>query len=265
VRRELKARHIPAMNSLERSLILKAGYDHGWEVVVEESTEAVLLASALHHAQARVTAAPSGGRWVLTLPPGPICRELARVTATHYLGGERFNAAQDADLGHLLEHAARLARTLPDEPCRRFAKAVAEELAATTTSATEVERLVRQRVGQGIYRESLMDYWGGACAVTGIAIPELLRASHAKPWAECATDAERLNVFNGFLLCAHLDALFDRHLMTFEDTGDAIFHSSVTNEIQASLGIFSGLRLRWVAPDHLPFLREHRAQLIRDK
>ena len=248
------------MNSLERSLILKAGYDHGWEVVVEENPEQVVLASALHHARARITAALSSGRWTLTLPPGQICRELARVTATHYLGGERFNAAQDADLGRLLEHAARLARTLPDEPCRRFAKAVAEELAAIigTTSATEVERLVRQRVGQGIYRESLMDYWGGACAVTGIAVPELLRASHAKPWAECATDAERLNVFNGFLLCAHLDALFDRYLMTFDEAGTAVFAPAITPEVRERLGIAGDLRLRWLAPEHEQFLGQHR-------
>lgn len=68
-----------------------------------------------------------------------------------------------------------------------------------------------------------MDYWGGACAVTGIALPELLRASHAKPWAKCDTDQERLNVFNGFLRCAHLDALFDRGLMTFEEDGKTVF------------------------------------------
>lgn len=92
-----------------------------------------------------------------------------------------------------------------------------------TIASTEVERLVRQRVGQNIFRESLMDYWGGACAVTGIALPALLRASHAKPWAECNSDAERLNVFNGFLLAAHLDALFDRHLISFDDSGKILF------------------------------------------
>lgn len=248
------------MNSLERTLILKAGYDHGWEVVVEESPELVVLASALHHAHARITAAPEGGRWLLTLPPGPISRELARVEPTHHLGGERFTAAQDADLGRLLDQTARLARTLPDEPCRRFAKAVAEELASATatTSATEVERLVRQRVGQNIYRESLMDYWGGACAVTGIAIPDLLRASHAQPWAECGTDAQRLNVFNGFLLCAHLDAMFDRHLMTFSESGEAIFAAAIPTTVRAALGLAGNLRLRWIAPEHRAFLTIHR-------
>ena len=246
------------MNSLERTIILKAGYDHGWEVVVEEGPEQVVLASALHPVHARVTPSTTAGSWTLTLPPGPLSRELARVEPATHLGAERFSAANEADLGHLLAQAARLARTLPDHPCNRFAKAVAEELAASTTSATEVERLVRQRVGQGIYRESLMDYWGGACAVTGIAVPELLRASHAKPWAECTTDAERLNVFNGFLLCAHLDALFDRYLMTFDESGAAVFAPAITPEVRTSLGMIGDLRLRWLTAEHEPFLRQHR-------
>ena len=41
--------------------------------------------------------------------------------------------------------------------------------------------MVRQRVGQNKFRDAMMDYWGGACAVTGVAIPEVLRASHASP------------------------------------------------------------------------------------
>lgn len=253
------------MNTLERTLILKAGYDHGWEVVVEESPECVVLASALHHARARITAAVGPGRWLLTLPPGPISRELARTEPTLHLGGERFIAAGNADLGRLLDQAARLARTLPDEPCRRFAKAVAEELASGTaiTSATETERLVRQRVGQNIYRDSLMEYWGGACAVTGIDIPALLRASHAKSWAKCDTDAERLNVFNGFLLCAHLDALFDRHLMTFNESGDAIFAAKIDLPVRSKLGIASPIRLRWLREEHQPFLQYHRTEFER--
>jgi hypothetical protein len=59
---------------------------------------------------------------------------------------------------------------------------------------------VRQRVGQEVFRAALIDYWGGACAVTGLALPEVLRASHSQPWADCTTDEERLDVFNGFLL-----------------------------------------------------------------
>lgn len=74
---------------------------------------------------------------------------------------------------------------------------------------TATERLVKERVGQDIYRAALMNYWGGTCAVTGCSLKDALRASHAKPWKDCSTDAERLNVYNGFLLTSNLDALFD--------------------------------------------------------
>ena len=54
-----------------------------------------------------------------------------------------------------------------------------------------------------------MEYWDSKCAVTGLAIPELLKASHIKPWKD-STDEERLDIFNGLLLAPHLDAAFDR-------------------------------------------------------
>ncbi len=90
-------------------------------------------------------------------------------------------------------------------------------------AATEVERLVVQRVGQDVFRAALMDYWGSRCAITGCAEPLLLRASHIKPWAQCATDAERLDVYNGLLLAAHLDAAFDAGLIDFDDAGQLRF------------------------------------------
>ena len=247
------------MNSLERTRIQQVGYDHGWEVVVESTPDKVILASALHHARAHIISFP-GMRWILTLAPRDLHRELERTVSDLYLSDEHYGADNEAELGLLLNHASRLARTLPDEPCLRFTKAVAIELAtnSTTTLATEIERLVRQRVGQNIYRESLMEYWDDACAVTNIAIPELLRASHAKPWAECTSDAERLNVFNGFLLTAHLDALFDRHLMTFDDSGTAIFAPQISTGVRTQLGLSAEIKLRWLSSDHIPFLAYHR-------
>ncbi len=88
--------------------------------------------------------------------------------------------------------------------------------------------MVRQRVGQQTFRQAMLDYWGGACAVTGLALPQALRASHAKPWAECVSDAERLDVFNGFLLSANLDALFDQFLISFTDDGELLMWPQIT-------------------------------------
>lgn len=49
--------------------------------------------------------------------------------------------------------------------------------------------------------------------------PELLRTSHTKPWADCDTDAELLDVLNGLPLASHLDAAFDRGFITVADDG----------------------------------------------
>lgn len=78
--------------------------------------------------------------------------------------------------------------------------------------------LVQARIGQGAYRADLMKAWNGRCAVTACAIPEMLRASHVKPW-RASDNAERLDSQNGLILAAHLDALFDRGLVTFDDDG----------------------------------------------
>src|ERR1039458_5220747 len=77
-------------------------------------------------------------------------------------------------------------------------------------------RWIIQRIGQDIFRDALMDYWNGHCPMTGITEPELLRASHIVPWADC-TDAQRLDVYNGLLLSALWDAAFDRGLISFTD------------------------------------------------
>ena len=65
---------------------------------------------------------------------------------------------------------------------------------------TEAEAIVRRRSGQDVFRRALMRYWNGQCPLTGITEPAMLRASHIVPWAECASDAEWLDVHNGLLL-----------------------------------------------------------------
>ena len=47
-------------------------------------------------------------------------------------------------------------------------------------------------------------------------IKESLVARHAKPWRDCKP-AEKINARNGLLLAAHLDALFDKFLITFDE------------------------------------------------
>ena len=98
-----------------------------------------------------------------------------------------------------------------------------------------------------------------------MALPQALRASHAKPWAECATDAERLDVFNGFLLSANLDALFDNFLISFSDDGQLLVSEQIApcDRERLGLGAPGAMRLRWVARQHQTYLDFHRERFAR--
>lgn len=159
----------------------------------------------------------------------------------------------------LLRRAFALSRSLPDTPLQRFVAAT-----AALPRTTEAERLVVQRVGQDVFRQSLLDYWGGRCAVTGLAVPELLRASHIKPWADCETDAERLDVFNGLLLAPQLDAAFDAGFVTVADDGRVKISPQLEQAERHMLGFNGALRAGKLSGGHLRYLAWHRARVFRN-
>ena len=172
--------------------------------------------------------------------------------------GARAVASLDA-LHQLVRRAFALSRTLPDELLNRF-----EAATAKLPRATEAERLVVQRVGQDVFRVGLLDYWEGRCAITGLAVPELLRASHIKPWTDCDTDSERLDIFNGLLLAPHLDAVFDRGFITVEADGAVVVSPQLSSEARRTLGLASPLRVLALAERHRVFLAWHRSKLFKE-
>jgi hypothetical protein len=91
---------------------------------------------------------------------------------------------------------------------------------------TTRQALIDARKGQGIFRSRVLSAWADKCAVTSCTLLEVLRASHIKPWC-VATDYERLDPENGFILIANLDALFDLGLISFDDRGDMLVSGSI--------------------------------------
>lgn len=77
------------------------------------------------------------------------------------------------------------------------------------------------------------------------------------PWAECSSDAERLDVFNGLLLCAHWDAAFDAGLVSFADDGSVLAKADLDPAAVDTLSLSKAPRLRLEAA--------HRAQLARHR
>jgi putative restriction endonuclease len=80
----------------------------------------------------------------------------------------------------------------------------------------ERERVVRQRVNQHFFRRAVLAAYGDCCCITGLAVPDLLIASHIVPWAR--DPANRVNPRNGLCLNALHDCAFDRGLLTLSET-----------------------------------------------
>jgi hypothetical protein len=100
---------------------------------------------------------------------------------------------------------------------------------------TEKHALTKQRLGQQAFRSKLLDRWGEKCALSGLSEPSLLRASHIKPWAKCNSDFERLDVSNGILLSANLDAAFDIGLISFNDEGVVLVSPQLSDDSRLKL------------------------------
>ena len=175
------------------------------------------------------------------------------------LGARAVVSVDDVPTLHaVLRRAFQLSRTLPDAPLRRF-----EAKTKLMPRNTEIERLAVQRIGQDLFREDLLEFWEGRCAVTGLAVPALLRASHIKPWADCESDAERLDVFNGVLLAAHLDACFDAGLITIADDATVLLASSLDPHARRCLGLEASLRVEGLRDGHQRYLPWHRQHVFR--
>lgn len=128
----------------------------------------------------------------------------------------------------------------------------------TDIGATQKSQLVQARRGQGIFKANVR-LNEKACRMTGITEPTLLIASHIKPWSK-SSDQEKLDGCNGLLLSPHVDKMFDRGLVSFEDGGAVLRSALVGPDIwkawsldkMANVGNFSDKQRVYLA-----YHREH--------
>lgn len=94
-------------------------------------------------------------------------------------------------------------------------------LADPGIDSTTKQQLTLARKGQGLFRSRVCKI-EKVCRLTTIDNPQLLIASHIRPWRMCTTAAERLDGANGLLLAPHVDRLFDRGLISFQASGEVL-------------------------------------------
>jgi len=237
------------MNSLERTRLEKAAADCGFELSPEMTGQGLVLRSAQF--PETVTVLSQGTDVFMLHASVPM---LLPTTAPEGYTVQGWNVLYQA-----LDKAAAIARTMPNRVANKYHQAT-----AAMPKSTEAERWVLQRVGQDLFRNALLDYWQGRCCVTGLAVPELLRASHIKPWAQCESDEERLDVFNGLLLAPHLDALFDGGWMTVQPDGNVLFAKRIPASALQQLGVQQDLKVQGLTTTHQSYLGFHRDSVFKD-
>jgi len=232
----------------------EAASNHGFRRGTGEADGWMYFASDINvPGEIGLAVAEDGGPWFLAVSHAGVAAELGSREAAPIPSGmcAAYGFEQQSEMRAALHRVYGLACSLPTMPLYEYQAEVAG------LGDTETERVTKQRVGQEIFRRALMRYWDNRCPLTGVTEPELLRASHILPWAECGSDAERLDVHNGLLLSAHWDAAFDAGLVSFSDDGTPLWKSQLgaaTLAVLAATSVF-----------HLTLTDEHRRYLCRHR
>ena len=82
-------------------------------------------------------------------------------------------------------------------------------------TGTEKTTKTKTRVGQEFFRKTVLSSYEYRCCITGLAIPQLLVASHIIPWK--TDSSNRLNPRNGLSLSMLHDKAFDRGIITISE------------------------------------------------
>ncbi|MEW4206243.1 MULTISPECIES: HNH endonuclease [Bacillus cereus group] len=128
---------------------------------------------------------------------------------------------------------------------------------------TESETKAKIRIGQQKFRAELMELWNGKCALCGIDLPELLRASHSKPWKD-STSMERLDPYNGVLLCCNHDALYDKGFITFDGQGQVHISPLIVEADYLMFGLIPKVKIA-IYPENKTYYKWHKRNIFKVK
>jgi predicted restriction endonuclease len=144
------------------------------------------------------------------------------------------SGASDADRAiwnEFVGNAERLAAEAEEAFARVEPTQAARELSEVRipVGETEVARVIRARRVQSFFRAAVMTSYGHRCAISGLALPELLVSSHIIPWS--VSVERRADPTNGICLNALFDRAFDRGFITF----DAHLRVVVSRHLRAAM------------------------------
>ncbi len=85
---------------------------------------------------------------------------------------------------------------------------------------------------QSFYKDTLFHEYNHVCAICKLDFPQLLIASHIKPFRDCAHVFEAIDHNNGLLLCKNHDILFDQGYLSFNTEGRILISDELNKKLK---------------------------------
>jgi len=157
---------------------------------------------------------------------------------------------------------AEISAAEPVEDARELADNAAQDAVQgrTDIGPTQKQQLVQARRGQGVFKANVR-LNETCCRLTGVSDPHFLIASHIKPWRVC-DDQEKLDGCNGLLLSPHVDRLFDRGFISFENDGTILKSAQLPDEVWSSWGLSAVECVGVFSAAQCAFLDYHRIEVF---
>ena len=141
-------------------------------------------------------------------------------------------------------------------------KGLITKVNAENINETDRIAYTKIRIGQSELRyKKLREV--GCCEICGLKTPELLVASHIRPWAD-SDDYEKLDTENILLLCATHDALFDKGFISFDKKGNILISKELSEEEQALLNIHDESKISITSNRKINYLGYHTKNIYRN-
>jgi putative restriction endonuclease len=194
----------------------------------------------IHHSNPEIIAlaellgrTPSAVSWKLvnfaSLDPSLQARGISGATNCSKMDREIWNEFYDnwEELGFESE---KLIAEYKNEPIEKSAEIFVDDL---PKEGKEREAIVKARVNQSFFRKNILSAYSYKCCITGISVPDLLIASHIKPWAKDVSN--RLNPRNGLCLNALHDKAFDNGWISISGDYNLIVSKKLKGTMQAEI------------------------------
>lgn len=139
---------------------------------------------------------------------------------------------------------------------------IIDRIDSNEISETDRKAYINVRIGQSELRYKKLKEIG-CCELCGIKTPELLIASHIKPWTD-SNNTEKVDTENILLLCSMHDALFDKGFISFDQNGKILISNKLSQEEQALLNIHDETQIDITSDRKIKYLDYHKKERFRN-